>query len=76
MKKSAYCLGVFLALSVPEAEAASREIRALFQPDPSQPSKNVLINKTPKSGYCASYPRPGLADTLSGNITIVWDSDV
>jgi len=56
MKKSAYCLGVFLALSVPEAEAASREIRALFQPDPSQPSKNVFVNKTPNSGYCGSYP--------------------
>ena len=56
MKKSMCSLGLFLALSVPDAEAVNREIRALFQPDPSQPSKNVFINKTPNSGYCASYP--------------------
>ena len=56
MKKSMCSLGLILALSVPDAEAVNREIRALFQPDPSQPSKNVFINKTPNSGYCASYP--------------------
>ncbi|WP_339501935.1 hypothetical protein [Pseudomonas silesiensis] len=56
MKKSMCSLGLILALSVPDAEAVNREIRALFQPDPSQPSKNVFINKTPNSGYCATYP--------------------
>ena len=56
MKKFVCCLGLLLALSVPEAQAVNREIRALFQPDPSQPSKNVFINKTPNSGYCANYP--------------------
>jgi hypothetical protein len=56
MKKSACCLGVFLALSVGDAQAVNQEIRALFQPDASQPSKNVFINKTPNSGYCATYP--------------------
>lgn len=45
-----------MALSLPVAEAANREIRALFQPDPSQPNKNVFINKTTNSGYCAVYP--------------------
>ncbi len=56
MKKSTCCLGLLMALSVPSAEAATREIRALFQPDPSQPNKNEFLNKTPNSGYCAIYP--------------------
>lgn len=56
MKLSTKVLGVCLALAMPRAEAATQEIRALFQPDPSQPSKNVFVNKTPNSGYCASYP--------------------
>lgn len=56
MKRSMHCLGLLLALSLPVAEAANHEIRALFQPDPSQPNKNVFINKTPNSGYCADAP--------------------
>ncbi|MFJ2530004.1 hypothetical protein [Pseudomonas helmanticensis] len=49
-------LGVLAALYAPQAQAINQEIRALFQPDPSQPSKNVFVNKTPNSGYCAEYP--------------------
>lgn len=56
MKRSALCLGLSAVLSMPVAEAANREIRALFQPDSSQPSKNVFVNKTPVSGYCGSHP--------------------
>ncbi|MBC8999035.1 hypothetical protein IAI51_21135 [Pseudomonas sp. N40(2020)] len=56
MHKSLCGLLLALALALPSAEGASQEIRALFQPDPSQPSRNVFINKTPNSGYCASYP--------------------
>ncbi|MHC8409786.1 hypothetical protein ACYZTR_06355 [Pseudomonas sp. Hz4] len=56
MKKSIGWLGLLAVLSMPSAQAANQEIRALFQPDPAQPSKNVFINKTPNSGYCASYP--------------------
>lgn len=56
MNKSTYGLGLWLALAMPAAEAASQEIRALFQPDPSQPSKNVFINQTPNSGYCEAAP--------------------
>lgn len=56
MKKSIGWLGLVAVLSMPSAQAANQEIRALFQPDPAQPSKNVFINKTPNSGYCASYP--------------------
>lgn len=56
MKKTTCWLGLLAALSLPSAQAVNQEIRALFQPDSSQPSKNVFINKTPNSGYCASYP--------------------
>ncbi|WP_085684570.1 MULTISPECIES: hypothetical protein [unclassified Pseudomonas] len=56
MKKTS-CWPVFLmVLSLSSAQAANQEIRALFQPDPSQPNKNEFINKTPNSGYCASFP--------------------
>lgn len=45
-----------LALSALSAQAANQEIRALFQPDPSQPSKNLFVNQTPNSGYCVNFP--------------------
>ncbi|WP_192558908.1 hypothetical protein [Pseudomonas allokribbensis] len=56
MKRSPYWLGLLAALSLPSAEAINQEIRALFQPDPSKPNKNVFVNKTPNSGYCALWP--------------------
>ncbi|MCF4995972.1 hypothetical protein GIW70_21670 [Pseudomonas syringae] len=56
MKKSTALLGLLTLMSMTSAQAASREIRALFQPDPAQPHKNVFINKTPNSGYCADLP--------------------
>ncbi|WP_223458228.1 MULTISPECIES: hypothetical protein [unclassified Pseudomonas] len=56
MKKYKGWLGLLVALSMPSAEAINREIRASFQPDPSQPNKNEFLNKTPNSGYCANYP--------------------
>lgn len=56
MNRTTGWLGLLAALSLPGAQAANQEIRALFQPDSSQPNKNVFINKTPNSGYCASYP--------------------
>lgn len=45
-----------LALGMSPAQAINQEIRATFRPDPSQPNKNVFINQTPNSGYCATYP--------------------
>lgn len=45
-----------LALATSTAHGFNQEIRALFQPDPTQPGKNLFVNKTPNSGYCASYP--------------------
>ncbi|MBC3273220.1 hypothetical protein HU765_25095 [Pseudomonas sp. SWRI81] len=50
------CLALLLALSATEAQAVNQEIRALFQPDPSQPNKNLFVNQTPNSGYCAYFP--------------------
>ncbi|MHC8375724.1 hypothetical protein ACYZT3_06540 [Pseudomonas sp. MDT1-16] len=49
-------LGLCLSLAGPPAAAINQEIKASFAPDPSQPGKNVFINKTPNSGYCATYP--------------------
>ncbi|MGE1176562.1 phage baseplate upper protein [Pseudomonas sp. BW7P1] len=56
MKKTFSWLGLLTVLSMPLAQGANQEIRALFQPDPSKPWKNTFINKTPNSGYCATYP--------------------
>ena len=56
MNKFPFGLGLWLALAMPTVQAASQEIRALFQPDSSQPNKNVFVNQTPNSGYCANYP--------------------
>jgi len=56
MKTASHWLGLLAALSLSSAEAVNQEIRALFQPDSSQPNKNVFVNKTPNSGYCATYP--------------------
>ncbi|WP_415761583.1 hypothetical protein [Pseudomonas sp. CP4] len=58
MKKRAYGLGLCLALAMPSAQAANQEIRALFQPDPMQPGKNLFVNTTPNGGYCAAFPGP------------------
>jgi hypothetical protein len=56
MKISTTALALAMTLVVPSVGAVNQEIRALFTPDPSQPQKNVFINKTPNSGYCATYP--------------------
>ena len=64
MKKITSGLGLLAALSLPSAQAANMEIRALFQPDPSQPGKNVFVNKTPNSGYCGSYPAECAANNM------------
>lgn len=53
-----------LALSVFPAQAANQEIRALFQPDPAQPSKNLFVNQTPSSGYCVNFPAQCAANNI------------
>lgn len=64
MKATTYGLGLCLALVMPTVQAASQEIRALFQPDPSQPNKNVFLNKTLNSGYCADFPGECAANNM------------
>ncbi|VVN76988.1 hypothetical protein PS718_00807 [Pseudomonas fluorescens] len=64
MKKTTWGLGLWLALSMPAAQAASQEIRALFQPDSTQPNKNTFVNKTPNSGYCATFPEQCAATNM------------
>ncbi|SDS38534.1 hypothetical protein SAMN05216496_1462 [Pseudomonas sp. Z003-0.4C(8344-21)] len=56
MKRITGGIGLALVLATSMAQAAIQEIRATFRPDPSQPNKNVFINQTPNSGYCANYP--------------------
>lgn len=56
MKKIQLSFALALAVSTSAAHGANREIRALFQPDPSQPGKNLFINQTPNSGYCVTFP--------------------
>lgn len=75
MKRTTGWLGLLAALSLPATQAANQEIRATFEPDASQPNKNVFINKTPNSGYCAAYPGQ-CADnnTFSIQIPVRFDS--
>ncbi|WP_236181258.1 hypothetical protein [Pseudomonas sputi] len=56
MKSVTTWMGVLAALSLSTAQAVNKEIRAVFQPDPSKPGNNMFINTTPNSGYCADYP--------------------
>ncbi|WP_460144798.1 hypothetical protein [Pseudomonas sp. S2_A02] len=56
LKKLTGKLALLMTLCVPSAEAANQEIRALFRPDPAQPNRNMFINTTPNSGYCAIHP--------------------
>ncbi|WP_460130059.1 hypothetical protein [Pseudomonas sp. H1_D05] len=56
MKKFTGGCALLLALSMPTAQAINQEIRALFQPDSSQPGKNLFVNQTPNSGYCVNFP--------------------
>ncbi|WP_085636518.1 MULTISPECIES: hypothetical protein [unclassified Pseudomonas] len=56
MKRSSCWLGLLAVLFLSPAQALNLEIRALFRPDPSQPSKNLFVNQTPNSGYCVINP--------------------
>ncbi|SIR68176.1 MULTISPECIES: hypothetical protein [unclassified Pseudomonas] len=45
-----------LLTGVPTANALTREISAVFRPDPAKPQENKFRNTTPTTGYCASFP--------------------
>jgi hypothetical protein len=53
-----------LALSAFPVQAVNQEIRAMFQPDPAQPSKNLFVNQTPNSGYCVNFPAQCASNNL------------
>lgn len=73
MKLSTCGMALWVALAMPSAQAVNQEIRASFTPDPSQPQKNVFINTTPSSGYCATYPEVCKEnDTFSIEVPIVF----
>ncbi|MHA3736444.1 hypothetical protein ACXR0M_12295 [Pseudomonas sp. Eth.TT006] len=54
---SALCLGLLAVFAASSAQAIVQEIRATFSPDPAYPHRNLFINKTPVSGYCADRPQ-------------------
>ncbi|MGN8275208.1 hypothetical protein [Pseudomonas sp. SMN5] len=49
-------VSVMLLAGASTASAVSKDINALFRPDPSKPNENTFRNTTPISGYCALYP--------------------
>ena len=49
-------LGMLAVVAAPSVQAVNQEIRALFTPDSANPQRNMFVNKTPVSGYCADYP--------------------
>lgn len=49
-------VSVMLLAGASTASAVSKDISALFRPDPSKPNENTFRNTTPISGYCALYP--------------------
>lgn len=49
-------VSVMLLACVSTAGAVSKDISAIFRPDPSKPNENTFRNTTPVSGYCALYP--------------------
>jgi hypothetical protein len=49
-------VSVMLWACVSTTSAVSRDVTAIFRPDPSKPNENTFANTTPVSGYCAFYP--------------------
>ena len=56
LKHPVHRLGLLALLAMSPAEAVVQEIKATFTPDPAYPHRNLFINKTPVSGYCADRP--------------------
>jgi len=46
---------MLLLACAPTANALTRDISALFRPDPAKPQENEFLNTTPTSGYCSYY---------------------
>lgn len=52
----AFFLGACLVVPSQQAVAVVLPITATFQPDPSNPQKNVFSNTTPNRGFCLDHP--------------------
>ncbi|CAN1604054.1 hypothetical protein [Pseudomonas mediterranea] len=48
-------VSVMLVACASTVNAVSRDVTAVFRPDPSMPNENTFRNTTPNSGFCALY---------------------
>jgi len=68
-------VSVMLLACASTASAVSKEVTAVFRPDPSKPNENTFLNTTPVSGYCALYPAVCEREKMfSLQVPIVFDS--
>lgn len=49
-------VSVLLFTCASTVDAVSKDVTAIFRPDPSKPNENSFLNTTPVSGYCGLYP--------------------
>ncbi|SDB60522.1 hypothetical protein, partial [Pseudomonas sp. NFACC17-2] len=57
------------------ADAATREISAVFRPDPAKPMDNKFVNTTPVTGFCNHWPAHcAAADIFSLTIPLTFAS--
>ena len=47
-------LGTLMLFSASSIYSAELELLAEFKPDPANPARNLFVNKTPQSGFCAT----------------------
>ena len=64
-----------LLAGMPTASAATREISAVFRPDPAKPMDNKFVNTTPVSGFCRNHPNHcAAADIFSLTIPLAFEA--
>ena len=69
-------VSVLLFACVPVANAVSRDITAIFRPDPSNPQVNTFLNTTPIGGYCSYQPqRCKDQNIFSISLPVTFDSN-
>jgi hypothetical protein len=66
-------LVALLLACAPAASALSKDITAVFRPDPSKPDENKFTNTTEVTGYCQSNPSQ-CRDRFSIRLRIRFDS--
>ncbi|MCJ8205591.1 hypothetical protein [Pseudomonas sp. RGM2987] len=58
-------VSVMMLVGASTAGALSKDITAVFRPDPSKPDETTFRNTTPVSGYCEYYPAVCEAEKIS-----------